>query len=143
MSKKKAVAKRDDKGRFLKGQSGNPAGLPAGTRQRITQEKLAMEQALRLYMADEKNARRILGSIDRLLDIVETGEDKVAVSAIKVLTDKVLPTLKPEEEQQKGPNRIEITIDTSAVKGESAVRAANVMDGEYTEIPIPNEETST
>lgn len=146
MSKKSAQGKRDlpaqrdEKGRFIKGQSGNPKGLPVGTRQRITQEKLAMEQALREYMADESRFDRIKGSIDRLLDIIENGEDKVAVSAVKVLTDKVLPTLKPEEDTQKGPAQIQITIDSSAVKGAKPVQAGAVVDGEFTEIPPQSNE---
>jgi len=131
-------ATRDEKGRFVKGVSGNPKGLAPGTRQRITREKLAMEQALREYMAEPQRFDRIRGSIDRILDIVERGEAKVAVSAFKVLSDKVLPTLKPEEDVQKGPAQIHITIDSFAVKGAKPVQDADgAIDGEFTEIPKP------
>ena len=41
------VAVRDDDGRFVKGQSGNPAGRPIGSKNRITVLKVALEEAFR------------------------------------------------------------------------------------------------
>ena len=41
------VALRDDNGRFSKGISGNPAGRPVGSKNRITILKLALEEAFR------------------------------------------------------------------------------------------------
>lgn len=44
---KDLVAVRDDDGRFSKGVSGNPAGRPLGSKNRITILKVALEEAFR------------------------------------------------------------------------------------------------
>ena len=44
---KDLVAIKDEKGKWLKGHSGNPAGRPVGSKNKITIMKLALEEAFR------------------------------------------------------------------------------------------------
>lgn len=44
---KDLVAVKDEKGKWLKGHSGNPAGRPIGSKNKITLMKLALEEAFR------------------------------------------------------------------------------------------------
>jgi len=44
---KDLVAVKDEKGKWLKGHSGNPAGRPIGSKNKITIMKLALEEAFR------------------------------------------------------------------------------------------------
>jgi hypothetical protein len=78
---------RDDRGRFLKGQSGNPAGRKKGSKNHLVALRQSTEIALREYMSTPENARRALNAIDQLFRQAEEGD----LTALKLLLDKILP----------------------------------------------------
>jgi hypothetical protein len=125
---------RDEKGRFPAGQSGNPGGKAKGVRNRMTLERLAFERALRLYVAEEANARKLLKGIDRVLDIAVNAEkDKDALSAMKLMLDRTVPAMpaKLEDEAEKTDRRLEIIIQTNP----NATQPVEVVvEGEYHKI---------
>jgi len=127
------LIERDDKGRFLPGQSGNPDGKAKGLRNYITHERLMLEAGLRDYIADPSQAKKLLQGIDRVLTIAVEGDDKDAISAMKLLLDRVMPAMPPkmEEEAQKSDRRLQIIIQTNP-NATAPVRA--IVDGEFTKI---------
>ncbi len=129
----KALIERDDKGRWLPGQSGNQAGKQKGLRNYITHERLMLEAALRDYVADPTQSRKLLAGIDRVLDIANTGEDKDVISAMKLLLDRVMPAmpLKEAEEAERVDRRLQIIFQINP-HAKTPVKA--IVDGEFTEI---------
>lgn len=124
---------RDHKGRFLPGQSGNPAGKQKGLRNYITHERLMLESALRDYVADPTQSLQLLQGIDRVLKIAVEGEDKDAISAMKLLLDRVMPAMPPKEadEAEKTDRRLQIVIQTNP---NATVPVQTVIDGKFEEI---------
>lgn len=106
---------RNEKGQFVSGQSGNPLGKAKGLRNKITVERLAFESALREYVHKPTQAQKLLRGIDRVLDIAINAEkDSDAVSAMKMMLDRVMPAMPPkvEEEAEKTDRRLQIIIQT-------------------------------
>jgi len=136
---------RDDKGRFIPGQSGNPEGKAKGLKNYITHERLMLESALRDYVGRPEQAQKLLDGISRVLDIATQGDDKDAISAMKLLLDRVMPAvpLKEAEETEKSDRRLEIIIRTNP---NATVPVTAVIDGDYTEIkeerPCPKKKGS-
>lgn len=124
---------RDDKGRFVPGQSGNPDGKAKGLRNYITHERLMLESALRDYVGQPEQANKLLDGINRVLDIATKGDDKDAISAMKLLLDRVMPAMPPkmEDEVDKTDRRLEIIIRTNP---DAKVPVQAVIDGEFKEI---------
>lgn len=123
---------RDEKGRFVKGQSGNPAGKAKGLKNYITHERLMLEAALRDYVGDPKQADKLVQGIDRVLQIAISGEDAQAISAMKLLLDRVMPAMPPkvEEEASKLDKRLHIVIQTNP----EATTPIEIIEGQFSEI---------
>lgn len=122
--------RRNEKGQFLKGTSGNPAGKAKGLRNKITLERLAFEDALREYVHNPKRANRLLKGIDRVLTIAETAEkDSDAIAAMKLMLDRVMPAMPPkvEDEAEKTDRRLQIIIQTDP---NATVPVRTVIEGE-------------
>lgn len=125
---------RDENGRFVKGQSGNPAGKAKGVKNAMTLERLAFERALRQYVAEPENAEKLLKGIDRVLDIAMFADkDKDTISAMKLLLDRVMPAMPPKvaEEAEKADTRLQIVIQTNP---DAKVPVKAVINGETQEI---------
>lgn len=125
---------RDENGRFVKGQSGNPAGKAKGVKNAMTLERLAFERALRQYVAEPENAEKLLRGIDRVLDIAVMGEkDKDTISAMKLLLDRVMPAMPPNvaDEAEKADTRLQIVIQTNP---DAKVPVKAVINGETQEL---------
>ena len=111
---------RDEEGKFVAGHQ-HSVGRPKGSRNRITEERLALEAALREYLGEEGNANKAKAAIDRIFTIASQGEDKDAIQAIKLLLDKVMTSPKQEETGGGGSNTLHITIDRAAEAGGNPV----------------------
>jgi Family of unknown function (DUF5681) len=129
----KELVVRDDKGRFVPGQSGNPEGKAKGLRNYIAHERLMLESALRDYIGKPEQAQKLLDGINRVLSIAAEGDDKQAISAMKLLLDRVMPAMpaKLEDEVAKTDRRLEIIIRTNPT---AKVPVQAVIDGDFTEI---------
>lgn len=86
---------------FKKGASGNPAGRPKGSKNRITLMKLALEGELRSSL--KSHAQDIL---DVAIQLAKSGD----TSMLKLLIDKMIPTSKALEDEVPGKERINIAI---------------------------------
>ena len=124
---------RDDKGRFIKGQSGNPQGKAKGIRNQMTLERLAFEKALRDYVHDPRQAEKLVAGIDRLLGIAQFAEkDSDAIAAMKLMLDRVMPNMPPQvaEDAAKADNKLQIVIQTNP----NAKAPINIIDGNAVEV---------
>ena len=132
-----SVVERDGKGRFIPGTSGNPAGKANGLRNYITHERLMLESALRDYVADPNQSAKLLQGIDRVLNIALEGQDKDALSAMKLLLDRVMPAMPPKEQEdaERTDRRLQIIIQTNP---NATVPVQTVIEGVATEV-ISNE----
>lgn len=130
----KTLIERDHKGRFVPGQSGNPAGRAKGLKNYITHERRMLELALREYVADPNQATKLLKGITRVLDIANDSKtkDKDAISAMKLLLDRVMPAMpeKEQEDAQKADKRLQVIIQTNP---DAVVAVETVIEGKVIE----------
>ena len=128
------VPTRSESGTFLPGKSGNPAGKPKGVRNYITQKRLELEAALCDYLIKPANRRKAERAIDRLFTVIDTGEDREAVSAVKVLFGNVIIAAKQAEEQEKVRKTVTVIIDNRIPDraGPPVRPAVTIEDAEYT-----------
>ena len=125
----KPIAERDDKGRFPKGVSGNPAGRSKGTKNRITLERLLLEEALRGTLT--KHGPKIMKKAIRM---ALAGNDKV----MRVLLDKMLATPKGDDDGDARDREVTVLIQNL-----TSNQAKPVIQGNAIRIPIPPPEDST
>ena len=126
--------KRTEAGRFPKGQSGNPAGKAKGVRNEITLMRLTLEKALREYVGNPANAEQLLAGIDRIIEIaVNAEDDKHAIAAMKLLLEKVMPSIPPQvaEEAVQTDKKLTIIIQTNP---DAKVPVRAILEGEFTNI---------
>lgn len=123
------IPQRDEMGRFVQGQSGNPKGKPVGTKSWITIERENLELVLRKYLSDPKQMKKATAAVDRLFTLAMESDDKVSVQAMKVLFDKILPTPKAAEPEatEKAPS-VHIVIENATKIPE--VTVGKVIDQE-------------
>jgi hypothetical protein len=88
---------------------------------------------LRDYVGKPDQAQKLLAGIDRVLNIAGGDDDKQAISAMKLLLDRVMPAmpLKEAEDAERTDRRLEIIIRTNP---NAKVPVQAVIDGEFTEI---------
>jgi hypothetical protein len=127
------AVQRNEKGHFVKGSSGNPAGRPQGAKNHIVMLRENTELALREYLASPASAKKALEAIDRCMTIAIEGDAKQALGAMKLLFDKLLPNAKASEEAGGGKQRpVAITIINST--DGDAGSPVTVIDGESVDI---------
>ena len=107
------VPTRTTEGRFVKGVSGNPAGRAKGTKNKITLERLLLEEKLReaLTIEGPKLLRRAVRS-------ALAGNDRV----MRVLLDKMLATPRGEDDSQTGDRDIQVIVN-NYTKPDKALKA--------------------
>lgn len=106
---------RNDKGQFVKGSSGNLAGRTRGVRNKITMDRLFLEDILREVLA--KNSPKLL---EKAIMMALNGNDRV----MRALLDKLLSTPKHDDPGEAKDNRIEVIIQSLQTKVEGGVKPA-------------------
>jgi hypothetical protein len=97
---------RDENGRFLTGVSGNPAGRPKGSKNQITQHKLALEEATR-----ELNQYKMQMVLNMVIDQALSGNENCQ----RLIWDAVMSkAARLDSEDAKVPS---IKIGTMHVEG--------------------------
>lgn len=92
-----------------------------------------LEAALRDYVADPEQSDKLLRGIDRVLSIAIGGEDKDAISAMKLLLDRVMPAMPPKEQEEAGKSitRLQVVILTNP---DAKTPVQVTVDGECTNV---------
>lgn len=93
---------RNAKGQFPEGVSGNPAGRPLSTRNKITNLKQSLEVAIR----ENVKAEEIIAIIQTMTLLAIGGN----VGAGKLILDKVMSNAKVEEDTETGDKKITIYV---------------------------------
>lgn len=83
------------------GQSGNPAGRPKNSKNKITLIKQALEGELRVQMGPH-----MAEVLTKALEMAKDGNEAM----IKLLVDKCVPTTKAGDDEGTADNRIQILI---------------------------------
>lgn len=96
------TAQRNEKGQFLAGSSGNPVGRPVGARDRIVQQKLALEAAVRENVSSQE--------ISAILNVMADAAKNGNVAAGKYILDKFISNAKVEEEVDMGDKGITVVV---------------------------------
>jgi hypothetical protein len=123
---------RDNKGRFVKGVSGNPAGKPKGVKHRITELRQNTELALRDYLAHPDNQLKAMEAIDRVMDIVRHSDEKTSVAAAKLILDKLVPNARGGSEDEHSSSRGRPTTMVIVNQTEGARSPVEIIETEYT-----------
>lgn len=121
----KPPVKRDHKGRFPKGVSGNPLGRAKGTKNRITLARLLLEEELREQLST--NGPKIMR---KAIKMALEGDDKI----MRVLLDKMLATPKGDDAADAKDNEVRINITNLT----SGAPAATKVEGDRVRVSIPN-----
>lgn len=87
--------------KFVKGKSGNPAGRPKGSKNRVSILKVALELDLR-----EKLKHDAQDILQKAIDLAKSGDTQM----IKLLIDKMIPTSKAMEDEP-AKEKVQIFID--------------------------------
>lgn len=136
------LIQRDEKGRFIKGHSGHPAGRTKGRKNRIKELQTLHELALREYIADPERQDKVMESLDNLFRIAGGGtedhpvENNHAVSAAKLIFDRLMPKASPGEDKgAQAPSAVQVTIVNN--DGE---HGAGIQQGVTIEMADPEDE---
>lgn len=118
-----------------KGRGGRPRGSvnvrKQATKSSVMQQRLALEAGLRDYIEHPNRRLLLRDALDRLLRVAAYGlEDKDAISAGRVLFEKLMSTAKQEEEAAgTAPPQVHIIIENATARV-----APPAIDAQFTEV---------
>lgn len=110
---------RSDRGRFVRGHSGNPVGRTKGTKNRITLARLMLEEDLRKLLT--RSGKELMSNA---IQMALNGDEKI----MRVLLDKMLATPKGDDAENARDTEIKVSIHnmTSGAPAATKVEATNV-----------------
>lgn len=117
------VAPRDEQGKFLEGVSGNPAGRPPGTRNKLITIKQKLEIAVRNGMSADRLGR----IIDKMAKMAEDGD----VKAARLILDKFISSATTGEENPEDRALGGITI---RIENATFAKTPPTIEAEFKEI---------
>jgi hypothetical protein len=121
-SETKDIATRDEHGRFLKGQSGNPAGRPVGTKNQIVQLKQNLELAVRQNV----DTQDIQDIVQAMVAEAKNG----SVGAAKLILDKTISNAKDPEDPESGSGGVRIVIENFTMQASAESNQPAPIEGE-------------
>jgi hypothetical protein len=98
---------RSESGQFVKGVSGNPAGRPKGSKNKITELKQDLEVAVRSNV----NPQDISDIVERMVIEAKTGN----VQAAKLILDKTISNAKESEDPTAEAGGILVRIENATL----------------------------
>lgn len=127
---KNVVAKRDAKGRFIKGASGNPSGRPPGSVSTITWLRRSAEQKLRDKAYDD-----LSDILDKAIELAKAGNTAMIKLMLELHMSKAPQD--PKETQEK------VSIHIGEVKRDESVLVTHndkeIINGSFTKQAAPDE----
>jgi len=121
----KTPVERDDKGQFVKGQSGNPDGKPKGRKNVIT----SMKQDLEIALREGINPEEVKGIIASMVAEAQNGN----VGAGKLILDKVLSNATNNEDALEGNSGWTFVIENATIQAHEPDEG-NIIDVTPTEV---------
>ena len=121
-----APVPRTPTGQFPVGVSGNPAGRPKGSKNRIVQLRQDLEVALREHVRVDE--------VTRIIDVMVAQAISGDVSAAKMILDKVLPNARDADEESGQAPTIKVVIENATFGRVADVAAVTPIEGEFTEV---------
>jgi hypothetical protein len=121
-------------GKFVRGASGNPRGRPKGSRNEITQQRLAVEFDMRA--TGGKYARKIM---ERWAKIALEGDPDApgTVAAFKAFMDKFMSTLRNEDVGDARPTALTIEINNLTDPHQRRAKVEVIpTEADFTEVPL-------
>lgn len=113
---------RNDRGQYVKGQSGNPAGRPKGRKNELTELKQDLEIAVRKNVKPDD----IKNIVQRMVDEALSG----SVGAAKLILDKVLSNARDGDDAPDIQGGITIRIENLTQNPEKEVTGVVIENTE-------------
>ncbi len=108
--------------RFKKGQSGNPAGRPAGSKNKLTLLREAV-----LMDAEELVLRDWTKLVKKTIELADQGDS----TCMKILWDRIIPSKRAVDITHTGDKSLNVTINVSKLEAEVADGDIEIIDGEF------------
>lgn len=121
----------DSEGRWVKGQSGNPAGRPKGSKNKITKKREKVEQAIVLAAAG--NIKELSELMNQCIkDAMDAPDLSFRMQNRKLVFDTFVPKAKPpkDKDEDENDNTLVIKIDTVNLGDQGVVKEA--IEGQFT-----------
>lgn len=111
-------------GRFVKGQSGNPAGRPPKSR--------SLQQELKEAFLAHVSVDKLKRVINKVVERAEGGDMRAA----KILLDKLVPNASPDDEGEDTGRKVVFVIEnaTFAAQAQKAIEQQQPIDVEVTDV---------
>lgn len=106
---------------FKPGQSGNPAGRPKGSKNKVTLMKIALEGELRTQLGPH-----MAEVLAQAIQMAKAGNEAM----IKLLVDKTVPTTKASDDEGSEKEKIQIYIGRLPDRKEETVVNGEVLPNE-------------
>ena len=120
----KELANRAPDGRFVKGKSGNPAGRPAGSKNKVNLIKISMEEGFR-----EGNFEKIAAILDNVVEDAMNGDKQ----ARKMIWDACISKANLGEDKDGGDKAPQIIIRHMEVEEQGDIIDVNAIEEESNE----------
>jgi hypothetical protein len=124
-------------GRFVKGQSGNPAGRPPNTKNKLS----ALRKELELAVIEHVGIPRLKRIINKIAEKAEAGDMRAA----KLLLDKVVPNAGPGDEADNNGRTVVFRIENATFAAQHKIeqQKPNSIDVQVTDVtPITPQEST-
>lgn len=118
-----------ENGRFTKGHSGNPAGRPPNTKNKIAN----LADDLRLAVLEHVSAEKVKRIVNKIVEKAEGGD----VRAAKLILDKLIPNATPGDEASDNGRTVVFRIENATFAAQQQLERhsnTNAIDVQVTDV---------